>query len=93
MNAVTVPRNQANAPTPLPSTLGDHVGRSVRRYLSDLGDASCEGDLYALVMNEAERPLLHEVMRHCDSNQSRAAQVLGISRATLRKKLLAHGLV
>ncbi len=52
---------------------------------------ACEG-LYGLVMTEVERPLLRCVMRHCGGNRTLAAKVLGINRATLRKKLEQHGL-
>ncbi len=40
-----------------------------------------------LVMGEVERPLFKAVMDYTDGNQSRAAEILGINRATLRKKL------
>jgi Fis family transcriptional regulator, factor for inversion stimulation protein len=63
----------------------------VRRYLRDMGDATCE-DLYDVVLREIEAPLLNEVMRHCDDNQSRAAEMLGLNRATLRKKLKEYGI-
>jgi Fis family transcriptional regulator, factor for inversion stimulation protein len=49
--------------------------------------------LYDLVMAEVERPLLASVMRHVANNQSRAAAMLGVSRGTLRKKLVQHGLL
>lgn len=74
-----------------PRGLADCVRDSVRRYLADLDDCQAE-DLYAIVVAEVERPLLSEVMAHCQGNQSRAAQALGINRATLRKKLRQHGL-
>jgi Fis family transcriptional regulator len=45
-----------------------------------------------VVLREIEPPLLVEVMRHYDGNQSRAAATLGINRATLRKKLKQYGL-
>lgn len=50
------------------------------------------GDLYDLVINEVERPLLHTVMEYTEGNQSRAAEILGINRGTLRKKLKQHSL-
>ena len=37
--------------------------------------------------------LLGEVMAHCQGNQSKAAEILGINRATLRKKLSQYGLL
>lgn len=45
-----------------------------------------------MVISEVERPLLEVVMRHAESNQCRAAEMLGINRNTLRKKLKLHGL-
>jgi Fis family transcriptional regulator len=71
--------------------LREHVARAVRRYLSDLDDHEVD-DLYEVVLREIELPLLVEVLRHCDGNQTRAAAMLGINRATLRKKLREHRL-
>lgn len=72
-------------------SLRECVHRAVRRYLLDLGDATPE-DIYALVLQEVEPALLSEVLEHSDGNQSRAADALGINRATLRKKLRLYGL-
>ena len=66
--------------------LREHVADSVRRYLRDL-DGCDTDDLYSIALRELEIPLFAEVLRHCDGNQSRAAAMLGIHRATLRKKL------
>ncbi|HRA03591.1 DNA-binding transcriptional regulator Fis [Thermomonas sp.] len=71
--------------------LRDHVATSVRRYLRDL-DGCATDDLYNIALRELEIPLFAEVLRHCDGNQSRAATMLGIHRATLRKKLKDYGL-
>ena len=73
------------------SPLRGAVSRAVARYLKDM-DNHANGDLHALLMAEVEAPMLAEVMRHCDGKQVRAAEVLGINRATLRKKLRQHGL-
>ena len=45
-----------------------------------------------LVVHEIEEPLLRAVLEFTRGNQSRAAEVLGINRSTLRKKLRFHGL-
>lgn len=73
--------------------LRECVTGSVRKYLADLDGTPCAEGLYGLMMREVEAPLLGEVLRWCGGNQSRAAEALGINRATLRKKLLAHGLI
>jgi Fis family transcriptional regulator, factor for inversion stimulation protein len=71
--------------------LRDCVARAIRRYLSDLG-GHADGKLYRMVLCEVEKPMLEEVLRHCRGNQTRAAQLLGMTRATLRKKIVDLGL-
>ena len=46
--------------------------------------------VYALVMGEVEPELLIATMKYTNNNQSRAAKILGLNRATLRKKLLKY---
>lgn len=94
MNAVRLPVTEAVRETPSSqSALGECVSRTVRRYLADIGDTACSEGLHTLVIREVEGPLLREVLAFHEGNQSRAAAVLGINRATLRKKLAAHGLL
>jgi len=50
------------------------------------------GDLYELVMGEVEKPLFRAVMGYTNGNQSEAAEILGINRGTLRKKLKVYKL-
>lgn len=71
--------------------LCDHVRRSVRRYLKDMGQHDPQ-ELFRMVMNQVEGPLLDEVMKFTDGNQSRASDILGITRNTLRKKISDHHL-
>ena len=74
-----------------PCRLAEHVRAAMDEYFASLsGDDG--GDIYALVMSEVERPLLACVLKHCGGNQTRAASLLGLNRATLRKKLRTHGL-
>jgi Fis family transcriptional regulator len=44
-------------------------------------------NLYDLVLDQVEPPLLRATLKYCDGNQSKAADILGLNRATLRKKL------
>lgn len=50
------------------------------------------GDLYQLVIGEVEKPLFKAVLTYTNGNQSRAAEILGINRGTLRKKLKYYDL-
>jgi Fis family transcriptional regulator len=50
------------------------------------------GRLYDLVLREVEEPLFRAVLDYSAGNQSRAADILGINRGTLRKKLRVYGI-
>jgi Fis family transcriptional regulator len=50
------------------------------------------GHLYDLVLREVEEPLFRAALDYAKGNQSRAAELLGINRGTLRKKLRTYGL-
>ncbi len=76
----------ADAGVSMESTLAECAERAIRRYLDDLDGTQCN-DLHRLMMQQVEIPLLREVLAHCDGNLSQAAQILGINRATLRKRL------
>ena len=60
-------------------------------YFNDLNGHKGSG-LYQMLLKEVERPLLEMVLRHTRGNQTKAAEMLGINRGTLRKKLRDHGL-
>lgn len=47
-------------------------------------------NLYDMILDQVEPPLLRATLRYCDGNQSKAADMLGLNRATLRKKLKQH---
>jgi two-component system nitrogen regulation response regulator GlnG len=49
-------------------------------------------NLYDLMIGLVEKPLLRAVLHETGGNQVRAAQILGINRNTLRKKLTEHGI-
>ncbi|ALN56118.1 DNA-binding transcriptional regulator Fis [Lysobacter sp. K5869] len=89
MNALNDRNDGARSGPRVP--LRDHVATSIRRYLGDLNGSGTE-NLYEIALRELEIPLFAEVLQHCDGNQSRAAAMLGIHRATLRKKLREYGL-
>ncbi len=74
-----------------PDSLEDCVRASLDRYLDDLGDAD-PTNLWEMVVQCVEKPVLDMAMTRAGGNQSRAAVMLGMTRSTLRKKLAHHGL-
>ncbi len=60
-------------------------------YFNDL-DGHPPADLYQMVLQEIEQPLLESVLHYTRGNQSKAAIVLGLNRGTLRKKLKQYDL-
>ena len=50
------------------------------------------GDLYGMVLEQVERPLIRFVLEKTRNNQVRAADILGINRNTLRKKIQELGI-
>ncbi len=71
--------------------LAKHVKAAMEIYFQDL-EGHMPSDLYRMVVNEIEKPLLESVMKQVRGNQSRAAEILGLNRSTLRKKLQLHNL-
>ncbi|MFZ5558361.1 MAG: helix-turn-helix domain-containing protein [Pseudomonadota bacterium] len=65
------------------------VRRAIERYFRDLdGEKAC--GIYDMVIASVERPLIESVLRHSEGNQTRAAELLGMNRNTLRKKIRAY---
>ncbi len=73
-------------------TIQDVVRKSLEKYFKDLGEQT-PTNVYDMVIFTVEKPILEAVMARADGNQSQAAEMLGINRNTLRKKLQQHGLV
>ncbi len=73
------------------NTLRDSVKETMDAYLKQL-DGHSAGQLYNMFLQEVETPLLETVMAYVRGNQSKAAELLGINRGTLRKKLKMYGL-
>lgn len=68
------------------------VTQAVRTYLDEL-DGEPGTEVYQMVLAEVEAPLLQEIMAYTRNNQTRASQMLGLNRGTLRKKLKQYGLL
>jgi len=71
------------------SEIADCVRRSLNRYFRDL-DGQTPHAIHDMVLKSVERPMLEVVMKQAAGNQTAAAQMLGISRGTLRRLLAEH---
>ena len=87
---MTTPADDPARPPQEP--LRDCVRAALERYFRDLDGNRPGHNLYRMVLQEVERPMLEVVMCHTGGNQTRAAELLGLNRTTLRKKLREHGL-
>jgi len=71
------------------NSLQESVRDSIERYLEDLGDAEPH-DMLSMVVNCVEKPVIQIALEQTQGNQTRAARMLGITRSTLRKKIITH---
>jgi Fis family transcriptional regulator, factor for inversion stimulation protein len=69
-----------------PICLRHHVEKALDGYFACL-DGSQPSNLYPMVLREIEASLIQYVLKHTKNNQSMTAELLGISRGTLRKKI------
>ena len=73
--------------------LRDEVRKAMKRYFNQLDEKNIPIDVYQLVLNEIEPPLLNTVMIFSNNNQSKAARILGLNRTTLRNKLKKYNIL
>jgi Fis family transcriptional regulator len=71
--------------------LRSHTEQALDNYFASL-NGHAPGRLYDLVIREVEEPLFRAVLDYAEGNQCRAADILGINRGTLRKKLKTYGI-
>ena len=64
---------------------------ALEQYFRDL-DGEKPAAVYDMVLQCMEKPLLEYVLNRAGGNQSKAAEILGLNRNTLRKKLQQHNL-
>lgn len=91
--AESTPVQAANPAQPVQAqSLRGCVEQAMENYFKHL-DGQDVSDVYEMVMAEVEAPMLEIVLKYTRHNQTRAAQVLGLNRGTLRKKLKQYGLL
>ncbi|AEV25983.1 MULTISPECIES: helix-turn-helix domain-containing protein [Azospira] len=65
---------------------------ALEQYFRDL-DGERPAAIYDMVMRNVEKPMLQIVLQQAGGNQTLAAEMLGINRNTLRKKLVDYKLI
>ena len=86
------PKHRSRAdPDARDNELSSTVRKVMRQYFMDLDGEKCTG-IYDMVVAAVEKPMLEVVMFQAQGNQTRAAELLGLNRNTLRKKLQQHGI-
>jgi Fis family transcriptional regulator len=71
--------------------LANSVKNSLDQYFKDL-DGESPHALYDMVLSCIEKPLLEYTLQYASGNQSRAAEILGLNRNTLRKKIQQYNI-
>jgi two-component system nitrogen regulation response regulator GlnG len=92
ITARIIERELADAQAPMdgedrPATLSQLVERKLSAYFADQPDGVPPVGLYDRVLEEVERPLIQLTLAATRGNQVRAAEILGLNRNTLRKKI------
>lgn len=67
------------------------VKDAIEVYFEDM-DGHDPEDLYDLFLSQAEKPMIEVVLQQTQRNMTRSSKILGMNRATLRKKIKKYGL-
>jgi Fis family transcriptional regulator len=65
------------------------LDKSIRQYVGEM-DGENNGHLHELIMGGIEKPLVEIVLNETGGNQTQAANILGVNRNTLRKKITEY---
>ena len=70
------------------------VERTVKKWFRQKGSSTFfgSGQIYRNIINAVEKTLIKEALESCENNQVKASELLGMNRATLRKKMAEYGL-
>jgi two-component system nitrogen regulation response regulator GlnG len=82
------PTQTSSGPVDVSTAVESHVAQLLREYEPNLPPAG----LYQRVIDKVEAPLIAMALNACGGNQIRAADLLGLNRNTLRKKIRAHSI-
>lgn len=72
-------------------SLCNQVREVMEKYFRDL-DGHQPAEVYELILSQIEVPLFESVLDYTGGNVSRAAEILGLNRATFRSRLRKYDL-
>jgi len=84
--------NEPDSPLAGAQSIREAVTVAMDNYFTHL-DGQDAVDVYDMVLAEVEEPLLQAVMKYTRKNQTKASNILGLNRGTLRKKLKQYGML
>ena len=67
------------------------LDKSIKQYVGAM-DENNNGHLHELIIGGIEKPLVEIVLKETNGNQTQAANILGINRNTIRKKITEYGI-
>ena len=82
------PAPSSSGPVDVSTAVETHVAQVLREYEPNLPP----NGLYQRVLDRVEAPLIAMALNACGGNQIKAADLLGLNRNTLRKKIRAHSI-
>lgn len=74
------------------NNLSKLITTCLQEYFKSLKGQAPAANLYENIIQTVEQPLISEILKLTDNNQRKAAEILGMNRNTLRKKMIALGL-
>jgi len=74
------------------TSMSEQVTVMLESYFNTLEDQQAS-DVYEMVLQQVEKPLIEFVLKQTEQNQTQAATILGINRNTLKKKMQKYDLI
>ncbi len=81
-----------NLPNSNQPSLNQVVTQTLENYFTTL-EGELPTDVHRMVINQVEKPLVEFVLKQTEYNQSKAADMLGMNRNTLRKKIQQYQII
>src|SRR3990167_331859 len=74
------------------TSIQESIRKYLEQYFAELG-TEAPANVYEMMLDLIERPMLEEVMKRAGNNQCRATRYLGLARGTVIKKLKQYHLI